>query len=94
MWKRRTQLPGPGDPPPLAGNPAKSRHPTSDAPVKADFECNNFTIGGGVAIFHVATARVVLCYHSRDEFWFLPKGRRDVHETTEQGAEREGYEEV
>lgn len=54
---------------------------------------NNFVLGGGVAIFHVKSMRVVLCYHSRDQYYFLPKGRRDVHESCEQGAEREGFEE-
>lgn len=66
----------------------------SDVPVIANFTSDRFTVGGGVAIFHVASARVVVCYHSRDKYWFLPKGRKDVHETVEQGAVREGYEEV
>ena len=62
-------------------------------PVQAQFPSTNLVIGSGVAIFHVKSARVVLCYHARDEYYFLPKGRRDVNESTEQGAEREGYEE-
>ncbi|KAI9710772.1 MAG: hypothetical protein M1828_002114 [Chrysothrix sp. TS-e1954] len=67
--------------------------PKSSAPVVANFENNHIVIGGGVAIFHLATARVVIVYHPGDDCWFLPKGRRDIHESTEQGAEREGYEE-
>ena len=59
----------------------------------AQFPSQNFVIGGGVAIFHVKSARVVLLYHPREKVYFLPKGRRDVNESTEQGAEREGYEE-
>lgn len=69
-------------------------HPTSDTPVTATFEGNSFAVGGGAAIFHVASGRVVVCRHGRDGYWFLPKGRRDVGESTERGAEREGYEEV
>jgi 8-oxo-dGTP pyrophosphatase MutT (NUDIX family) len=51
-------------------------------------------IAGGVAIFHLASSRVVLCRHSVADVWFLPKGRRDVGEDSIAGAEREGFEEV
>ena len=63
-------------------------------PLYARFDSSHLTIGAGVAIFHLATSRVVLCWHTRERYWFLPKGRRDVHEETGCGAEREGYEEV
>ena len=33
------------------------------------------------------------CYHSRDKYWFLPKGRRNANESTTTAAEREGFEE-
>lgn len=76
----------------LVGEP---QHPaTISEAVTAQWPCSNLTIGGGVAIFHVASARVVVCYHTRGKYWFLPKGRRDAHEHSEQAAEREGYEEV
>ncbi|KAI9736788.1 MAG: hypothetical protein M1834_000992 [Cirrosporium novae-zelandiae] len=67
--------------------------PPSDCPVYANFEYRHLTVGAGVAIFHLASARVVVCYHSRDKYWFLPKGRRDANEETGPGAEREGFEE-
>lgn len=69
------------------------RIPTDNS-VSANFDSHHLTIGAGVAIFHLATSRVVVCWHSVDEYWFLPKGRRDVNEDTSRGAEREGYEEV
>jgi 8-oxo-dGTP pyrophosphatase MutT (NUDIX family) len=47
-----------------------------------------------VAIFHLASSRVVLCRHSVANAWFLPKGRRDAGEDSIAGAEREGFEEV
>ena len=47
-----------------------------------------------MAIFHIASSRVVVCYHPRDKYWFLPKGRRDANEDSGAGAVREGYEEV
>ncbi|CAK4031538.1 hypothetical protein B0A50_06754 [Lecanosticta acicola] len=62
-------------------------------PVRASFPCEHLTIAAGVAIFHLATERVVLCYHTRDKTWFLPKGRRNANEDTARAAEREGYEE-
>ena len=66
-------------------------HPSS--PVYANFSSEKLTIGAGVAIFHLASERVVVCYHSRDKYWFLPKGRRNASETTGRAAEREGFEE-
>ena len=68
--------------------------PSSDNPVVASFDSEHLTIGAGVAIFHVASSRVVLCYHSVHKYWFLPKGRRDANEETGAAAEREGFEEV
>jgi 8-oxo-dGTP pyrophosphatase MutT (NUDIX family) len=63
-------------------------------PVFAEFPAVNFCCGAGVAIFHVKTERVVICYHTLKHYWFLPKGRRDAGEETRRGAEREGFEEV
>ncbi|KAL9038226.1 MAG: hypothetical protein Q9180_003260 [Flavoplaca navasiana] len=67
--------------------------PTSNLPVIANFDSAHLTIGAGVAIFHLATSRVVVCYHSKEKYWFLPKGRRDAGEDSGTGAEREGFEE-
>ncbi|KAL8645147.1 MAG: hypothetical protein Q9226_007432 [Calogaya cf. arnoldii] len=67
--------------------------PTSNLPVIANFDSAHLTIGAGVAIFHLATSRVVVCYHSKEKYWFLPKGRRDAGENSSTGAEREGFEE-
>lgn len=62
-------------------------------PVYANFPSEHLTIAAGVAIFHLATERVVLCYHTRDKYWFLPKGRKNANEDCGRAAEREGYEE-
>ncbi|KZF24161.1 hypothetical protein L228DRAFT_237118 [Xylona heveae TC161] len=67
--------------------------PPSDLPIYANWACNKLTLGGGVAIFHLSSARVVVCWHGRDGYWFLPKGRRDANEESGLGAEREGFEE-
>ncbi|KAK5685026.1 hypothetical protein LTS10_003101 [Elasticomyces elasticus] len=66
---------------------------TTSLPVHASFPSEKLTIGAGVAIFHLASERVVVCYHSRDHYWFLPKGRRNANEETLRAAEREGFEE-
>lgn len=65
----------------------------SSRPVRADFPSERLTIGAGAAIFHLASSRVVLCYHTRDKYWFLPKGRRNANEETRRAAEREAFEE-
>jgi 8-oxo-dGTP pyrophosphatase MutT (NUDIX family) len=71
--------------------------PSIQAPISAQFPSTHFVVGGGVAIFHVASARVVVCRavsRRHEEYFFLPKGRRDAGEESGPGAEREGYEEV
>lgn len=68
--------------------------PRPDPPIVGNWDSANTTIGAGVAIFHLASSRVVVCYHSVDKYYFLPKGRRDASEDTVSAAEREGFEEV
>lgn len=71
--------------------------PQSTTPIFAQFSSENLVLGAGVAIFHIASGRVVLC-SAEDRYgrtyYFLPKGRRDAGEESGRGAEREGYEEV
>ena len=72
----------------------RNENPQPDPPTVGNWDSANTTIGAGVAIFHLASSRVVLCYHSVDKYYFLPKGRRDASEDTGAAAEREGFEEV
>lgn len=67
--------------------------PTPSEPVYAGFPSEKLTIGTGAAIFHLASDRVVLCYHTRDKYYFLPKGRKNTNEDVCRAAEREGFEE-
>ncbi|KAF2029334.1 hypothetical protein EK21DRAFT_101258 [Setomelanomma holmii] len=70
--------------------------PPEFKPVIAQFSGNWFVNGGGVAIFHLASSRVVICSaedRRGTRYYFLPKGRRDAGEESGRGAEREGYEE-
>ncbi|KAF1810859.1 hypothetical protein P152DRAFT_460154 [Eremomyces bilateralis CBS 781.70] len=86
----------PPSPPSTTRTFSLSEHitPAISKPLVAQFPSQHLTIGCGAAIFHVASGRVVVCYHERDKYWFLPKGRRDAGEESGQAAEREGYEEV
>lgn len=71
--------------------------PQSDVPIFAHYAAEDFVQGAGVAIFHIASARVVVCSavdRRVGKYFFLPKGRRDAGENTTTGAEREGFEEV
>ncbi|CAI6333844.1 unnamed protein product [Periconia digitata] len=71
--------------------PQSSPHPTF-----AQYAAENFVQGGGVAIFHLKSERVVICSAEDRKgrtYFFLPKGRRDTGESAGQGAEREGFEE-
>ena len=71
--------------------------PRDFQPLIAQYPGDRFVVGGGVAIFHLATGRVVICSavdRRGTKYYFLPKGRRDAGEESGRGAEREGYEEV
>ena len=85
-------------PPPELSNaqtpkPSLNNQSMSSTPTVANYPSTHLTLGAGVAIFHLATARVVLCYHSTERYYFLPKGRKDVNEPLTCAAEREGFEE-
>lgn len=62
-------------------------------PTLAQFPSERLTLSAGIAIFHLATSRVVICYHTTKHFYFLPKGRKNANESLERAAEREGFEE-
>ena len=71
--------------------------PKSATPTFAQYAAEDFVQGAGVAIFHIASGRVVVCSavdRRVGKYYFLPKGRRDAGEDTRAGAEREGFEEV
>ncbi|KAF1958348.1 hypothetical protein CC80DRAFT_29155 [Byssothecium circinans] len=70
--------------------------PPSTQAIFGQIASENFVQGGGVAIFHLKSARVVICSAEDRQgrtYYFLPKGRRDAGEDAGRGAEREGFEE-
>jgi hypothetical protein len=96
--RRRTPSPPSFVPSPL-GN-----HSTPTVPDSLWF-ANDFQIGAGVVIIQPETGKIVLVSDKKEvpdhkgrmmewERFFLPKGRKDVGESIEQAALREGYEEV
>jgi 8-oxo-dGTP pyrophosphatase MutT (NUDIX family) len=64
------------------------------APIAANYPSEFLTIGGGVAIYQIRTGKVVVCYHTLEKYWFLPKGRKNANESITTAAEREGFEET
>ncbi|TIA82723.1 hypothetical protein D6C76_02317 [Aureobasidium pullulans] len=72
---------------------SSSRRLRANPPVDKYFPSDSLVIGAGVVIFHLATNRVVVCKDTRNDVWFLPKGRRDASEETGVTAIREGFEE-
>ncbi|KAL1600629.1 hypothetical protein SLS60_007016 [Paraconiothyrium brasiliense] len=80
----------------MSPSSTQKRAPQSTAPTFAHFTSEDFVQGAGVAIFHIASERVVVCNavdRRVGKYYFLPKGRRDAGEDTRAGAEREGFEE-
>ncbi|KZT68056.1 hypothetical protein DAEQUDRAFT_728315 [Daedalea quercina L-15889] len=55
--------------------------------------CSDFMIGAGMVVLQPATGKVLLLYEPRHDYWFFPKGRKDIGESLEQAALREAYEE-
>lgn len=49
-------------------------------------------LGAGVVIIQPSSGKIVIV--NEEDYWFLPKGRKDMGESLEQAAMREGYEEV
>lgn len=45
--------------------------PPVSAAVYASFPSERVTIAAGAAVFHIASERVVVCYHTRDKYWFV-----------------------
>lgn len=60
------------------------------------FFASELLLGSGMAIIQPSTGKVVVVHmrEAETEYWFLPKGRKDVGESLEQAALREAYEEV
>ncbi|KAG8753135.1 hypothetical protein FRC14_006383 [Serendipita sp. 396] len=52
-----------------------------------------FQLSAGCCMIQPSSGNVVVVYDTKRRTWFLPRGRKDVGETLEQAAFREGYEE-
>jgi 8-oxo-dGTP pyrophosphatase MutT (NUDIX family) len=52
----------------------------------------SFQLAAGCVIIQGSTGKVVVVRDQAVGRWFLPRGRKDVGETLEQAAFREGYE--
>jgi len=73
--------------------PALSQWSTPAIPDSA-FCAADFLLSAGIVIIQEKTDKIVVVYDHRLDNWFLPRGRKDVGESLEATALREGYEEV
>ncbi|VDB88325.1 unnamed protein product [Peniophora sp. CBMAI 1063] len=55
--------------------------------------CSDFRLAASLVIIQPSSGRVVLVHDTAKNYWFLPRGRKDVGESLEEAALREGYEE-
>jgi 8-oxo-dGTP pyrophosphatase MutT (NUDIX family) len=54
----------------------------------------NFQLGAGMVLIQRSTQKIVVIYESSRNYWFFPRGRKDLGETLEAAALREAYEEA
>ncbi|KAI0049021.1 hypothetical protein FA95DRAFT_1604701 [Auriscalpium vulgare] len=54
---------------------------------------SDFILAASLVIIQPSSAKVVIVNDTHDQTWFLPRGRKDVGESLEQCALREGFEE-
>ncbi|EJD43363.1 hypothetical protein AURDEDRAFT_32946, partial [Auricularia subglabra TFB-10046 SS5] len=53
----------------------------------------DFVLGSGCVILQPSTSRIVLIWDHEEKYWMLPRGRKDLGESLQEAALREGYEE-
>ncbi|GLB44509.1 putative NUDIX domain containing protein [Lyophyllum shimeji] len=94
-FRQRSATPGPPEsrkyqPPPPT--PPLSEF-SSPAVSNCGWASENFMLGAGMVIIQPSSHKVVVVHDSRYNYWFLPKGRKDIGESLEAAALREAYEE-
>lgn len=94
--------------PVVARPPAPLSEWSSPAVPNSLWCAQNFMLGAGMVIIQPSTHKIVVLHDSNDledtvgtvtrkkrsDYWFFPKGRKDVGESLETTAIREAYEEV
>ena len=70
-----------------------SRYSTDVVP-ESLWYCSDFRLAASLVIIQPSSGRLVLVHDTARNYWFLPRGRKDVGESLEQAALREGFEEV
>ncbi|KAI5829737.1 hypothetical protein K523DRAFT_416472 [Schizophyllum commune Tattone D] len=55
---------------------------------------SDMMLGAGMVIIQPETRKIVCVYERAKNYWFLPKGRKDVGQSLEETALREAYEET
>lgn len=77
-------------------DPYELSHFSTKAVAPTLWACCDFVLAAGLCILQPSTGRVVLLSvgskKTKGERWFLPRGRKDIGESLEETALREGYE--
>ena len=75
-------------------DPYQLSHLSTPAVPPTLWACCDFVVAAGLCILQPSTGRVVLLSVGDKESkrWFLPRGRKDIGESLEATALREGYE--
>ncbi|PPQ95772.1 hypothetical protein CVT26_015912 [Gymnopilus dilepis] len=79
-------------PPPRRPRPVLSEYSTPSVPDSA-WASLDFMQGAGMVLIQRNTHKIVMVFETKRDYWFFPRGRKDIGESLEQTALREAYEE-
>ncbi|KXN92528.1 hypothetical protein AN958_05383 [Leucoagaricus sp. SymC.cos] len=72
----------------------KLSHWSSPAVPNSGWCSSNFMLGAGMVLIQRSTQKIVVIHESSRDYWFFPRGRKDLGESLEAAALREAYEEA
>ncbi|KAF9529150.1 hypothetical protein CPB83DRAFT_813005 [Crepidotus variabilis] len=78
---------------PKFSGPPKLSVNSTPAVSNSAWSSQDFLLGAGMVIIQPSSKKIVVLHEKELKYWFLPRGRKDVGESLEQTALREGYEE-
>lgn len=73
--------------------PSLSKWSTPAIPESA-WRSTDFMTGVGMVIIQKKTEKIIVLYSTMMDYWFFPRGQKDIGESIEQAALREAHEEV
>jgi len=94
MQQARTFFTGSGPARPQRPQPPKLSDWSTPAVKDSCWSSFDFLLGAGMVVIQKNTHKILVIHESRKQYWFFPRGRKDIGESLEQTALRETYEEV